>query len=177
MKVSIDDLRGQPQQRLVLSFKESLAGLETVKPVVGDLTLTAGSWGVHISGRVQTLLKLTCDRCLRPYFQSLPVEIDERLVYQSKDAAVPKERELSRNDFVEPIPDNGILDISDIVYQAVTLATPTYCLCGAECPGPPAGEEGSAASLGRGKAERTGGDPRWKNLKTLFPNEESGEKS
>lgn len=176
MKVSIDDLEGQPQQRLLYSFKESLEGLDAVKPVVGDLTLSLGPWGVRVSGRVQTLLKLTCDRCLRPYFQSLNVEIDERLVYKSKDAQVPRERELSRDDFVEPIPEDGVLDISDIVYQAVTLAAPTYCLCGAECPGPPTAEE-SGKSLGQDKPERPAEDPRWKNLKTLFPSEGSGEKS
>ncbi len=177
MKISIEELKSLPQQRLNTGFKETLAGLSAVKPVIGDLQIVLGSWGVQVSGRVQTLLKLTCHRCLRAYFQSLAVDIDERLVHDLVDREGRRERELLRDDFVEVIPADGVLDISDIVYQAVTLATPTFCLCGAECPGPPlADSAGNKISLGRDKPGSRE-DPRWKNLKTLFPNEESGEKS
>lgn len=178
MKISLDELRGQPQQRLLLGFKENLEGIEAVKPVIGDITVVLSSWGVHLSGRIQTLLKLTCHRCLRHYFQSLVVDLDERLVDQADVLDQPRERELCRDDFVEPIPPDGVLDISDIVYQAVTLATPTYCLCGEDCPGPPKAETlQPETSLGRDKQGDSREDPRWKNLKTLFPNEDSGQKS
>lgn len=178
MKISLDELRSQPQQRLLLSFRENLAVADAVKPVVGDLTLTLGSWGVQVSGKVQTLLKLTCGRCLRAYFQSLNVLIDEQLVHQMDSREDRRERELLKDDFVEPIPANGLLDIGDIVYQAVTLASPTFCLCGEECPGPPL-PDGAAdgASFGRDKQDDSKLDPRWKNLKTLFPKEDSGQKS
>lgn len=176
VKISIDELRSQPQQRMLIGFREALAGLEAVKPVVGDIVVSLGSWGVHISGRVTTLLKLTCHRCLRAYFQTLYVDIDERLVHDVDDKVT--RRELTRDDFVEPIPVNGILDISDLVYQAVTLAAPTCCLCGADCPGPPVAEwAGNGSPLVRDNLEGGRVDPRWKNLKTLFPKEDSGEKS
>jgi uncharacterized protein len=163
---------------MLLSFREALAVADAVKPVVGDLTLTLGSWGVQVSGRVQTLLKLTCGRCLRAYFQSLNVVIDEQLVHQVEDRAGRRDRELLKDDFVEPIPINGMLDIGDIVYQAVTLASPTFCLCGEECPGPPLPDgAGDGASLVRDKQDDSKLDPRWKNLKTLFPKEDSGQKS
>ncbi|MBI2812533.1 MAG: DUF177 domain-containing protein, partial [Candidatus Melainabacteria bacterium] len=93
--------------------------------------------------------------------------------------------ELLRDDFVEPLPDDGVLDITDVVYQAVTLATPTFCSCGDQCPGPPERATGGASG-GKAKAKSGAGgsktddrpiDPRWKNLKTLFPNEDSKENS
>jgi len=177
VKVSIDELKSYPQQRKSFSFKETLSGIEAVKPVLGELTMSLDSVGVRLSGRLQTLLKLSCHRCLRPYFQSLSVDIDERFVHRS-EAEVPRERELLRDDFVEPIPADGVLDIGDVVYQAVTLATPTFCLCGPECPGPPlneAAEQGNRLAAGN-ESERPM-DPRWKNLKTLLPKEETGEKS
>lgn len=177
MKISLEELRSQPQQRLLVGFKENVPGLDAVKPVIGDVALTLGSWGVQVSGRVQTLLKLTCHRCLRAYFQSLNVDLDERLVYDQDLLNDRRERELTRDDFVEVIPESGVLDISDIVYQAVTLATPTYCLCGAECPGPSlSAGSGKNISLGQNKSQDRE-DPRWKNLKTLFQNDESDEKS
>ncbi len=162
-----------------------LSGLDAVKPVVGELVISASATGMRLSGRVQTLLKLQCDRCLKHYFQSLSVEIDERFVIQDLgdqfQKQAPRDRELSYKDFVEPLPEDGKLDISDVVYQAVTLAKPTACLCGDQCPGPPVPDtDAKSGSLEQDKV--TGGgaaqiDPRWKNLKSLFPKEETETKS
>ncbi len=161
---------------MLIGFKETLTGLDAVKPVIGDVRLTLGHWGVSISGRVQTLLKLTCDRCLRAYFLSLNVDIDEKLVHDFDKGSHRRDRELLKKDFVEVIPADGVLDISDIVYQAVTLAAPTYCLCGSDCPGPSGSQRDSdGLSLAGDKKEAEKADPRWKNLKTLFPKEDSGE--
>ncbi|MBI4533659.1 MAG: DUF177 domain-containing protein [Candidatus Melainabacteria bacterium] len=158
-----------------ISFKEQIPGLEAVKPVVGELTLSLDSWGLKLTGQVQTLLKLHCHRCLKAYFHSLSVDVDESFVHQTE---MPRERELSHHDFVEPIPNNGVLDISDVVYQAVTLASPVYCLCGEDCPGPPV-PQSAGVPKDKGASDKTQEyiDPRWQNLKTLLPNEKSGEGS
>lgn len=186
MKISLDDLRSLPQSRLDISFNEKLEDTDAVKPVVGDLTVSASSTGMRLTGKVQTLLKLNCDRCLHPYFQNIVVDIDERFVASGLadqwEKSTQKERELTRaEDFVETLPDDNVLDISDLVYQAVTLATPNSCSCGSECPGPPAPTKtGKKAALGKAKDMRKAEapvDPRWKNLKSLFPNEDRETKS
>ena len=175
MKVSVEELKSYQQQTLEITFKEVLPDVDAVKPVLGKLSLTLDSSGVRLRGQIKTLLKLGCHRCLRTYFQSLTVDIDERFVRHPADS-LRGDRELNKDDFVEPIPADGMLDIDDVVYQAVTLATPTYCLCGDECPGTPL-REGSQA-IDAVKPDHSGGglpiDPRWQNLKTLFPNEETG---
>lgn len=187
LKISLDELRTLPQQRLDIDFKETLEGTQAVKPVVGDLQVSARSTGMRLTGKVQTLLKLNCDRCLRPYFQSLSVDIDERFVIEALNEydnlkSNTKERELSKSsDFYETLPPDNMLDITDVVYQAVTLATPNACLCGDQCPGPPMpAQSGKKGSLNQGKETRKGDkqiDPRWKNLKSLFPNEDRETKS
>lgn len=188
VKLNIDELRGLPQQKLDIKFHETLSGLEAVKPVIGELCVAVSASGLYLTGRVKTLLKLECDTCLRPYFTALTVDIDERFTQEPRlkidRGQDPKERELLRDDFVEPLPASGTLDISDVVYQAVTLATPTYFSCGKECPGPPAVQDSrSAHDSAHARAARKKSeaeppiDPRWKNLKTLFPNEESKENS
>jgi uncharacterized protein len=182
LKISLEDLRGLPQQRLKIDFKETLPGLQTVKPVVGDLSMVAGISGVRLTGRLRTLLKLTCHTCLKPFFEALNFELDEQFVYEdylNEDPRELKEKELQTDDFVESIRYEGFLDISDIVYQAVTLATPIYCSCGSDCPGPPSygkqDKEDHEAKSGSSTRNKGGEsiDPRWKNLKTLFPTEES----
>jgi uncharacterized protein len=187
LKVSLDELRALPQPRLAIDFHESLEGTQAVKPVVGDIVVTASSTGMKLTGKVQTLLKLSCDRCLRPYFQPIVVDIDEKFVVDSLSEwdgvgkAPQRERELNKRDFFETLPPDNTLDISDVVYQAVTLATPTVCLCGAECPGPAMPtKSGKKATLNQGKDARKAEnkiDPRWENLKSLFPNEDRETKS
>lgn len=187
LKISVAELKALPHNRLDISFKENLSGLEAVKPVVGELTITLGASGVRLVGCVKTLLKLSCDSCLRPYFQAISVDLDEKFVHASHldeyNEREQKERELQRDDFFEVLPEDGALDIGDVVYQAVTLATPTYRHCGSECPGPPGAPVGSSAERGQPEREarRSSGDdlidPRWKNLKSLFPNDNKGEDS
>ena len=190
MKLVVEELKSAPGQRRTFEFKETLSGLSTNKPVVGELTVSANLSGLKISGLVNTLLKLECDRCLRPYFLSLVVDIDEKLVPSEYVNQYGNQKELQRDDFVEAIPASGVVDISDIVYQAVTLATPSYCRCGPECPGAPVFSDRAEGGNASGKpdtdgsdlnAGKSGGklvqsplaDPRWKNLKTLFPKNDS----
>ncbi len=167
MKISLDDLITCPGGRLALAFKETIAGISAVKPVIGDLVVTLDSVGVRVCGRLATLLKLECHRCLKPYFQTLNITVDEQLVHVSPGQQMPRERELTSSDFVEPVPDDGILDITDIVYQSVTLASPGLCICGPECPGPQLG--GSEVDQGAAAGRDASADPRWQNLKSLLP--------
>jgi uncharacterized metal-binding protein YceD (DUF177 family) len=188
VKVHTDDLKGLPHHRLDFVFREELEETKAIKPAVGEMSVMWSASGVRVEGEIKTLLKLQCDRCLNPYFLSLSIDIDERLVPTSFFELNEDEKhdgELLRDDFVEPLPDDGMLDITDIVYQAVTLATPSYCFCGEQCPGPPgratAGASGSKAGANSdgnpSKSDDRPIDPRWKNLKTLFPNEDSKENS
>lgn len=185
MKVKLDDVNTMPQKRLRVSFNEELDIPETVKPVLGELQIVSSAGHVHITGSVQTLLKLNCHTCLRPYFQSLHVEIDDRMAPDMpmavEDAHRERERELTRDDFYEVIPVDGVLDITDIVYQAVTLASPVFCRCPEDCPGPPKAENavanGRSGNSQGASLEEERIDPRWENLKTLFSNNDSNENS
>jgi len=181
MKISVDDLKETPQHRELIAFNENLPIEEAVKPAVGELVLAMAAGGVKLTGNVKSLLKLNCQTCLRPYFHVLNVDIDEYFV-PHRDAlaefemGAPRDKELLRDDFYDEIPQDGFIDISDIVYQAVTLASPVFSRCGDECPGPPIaegsrGSDVSGSGSGRAAAEKPI-DPRWKNLKTLFPNQE-----
>jgi uncharacterized metal-binding protein YceD (DUF177 family) len=182
VKISLDELRSLPSGRLDIDFKESFDNVEAIKPVVGNLTITASSTGVRVAGSVQTLLKLNCHRCLNPYFLSLNVPIEEKFIIESYQGfssrnSQKEPRELSAGDFVETLPADGALDISDVVYQAITLATPTICRCGESCPGPELTHQDSIsqplADDKKGSSCEKPIDPRWRNLKTLFPKDDS----
>lgn len=185
MKINIDELGHLGEKRFTIAFSQELPVSNAVKPVVGEILVARTGVGVKVTGNVKTLLKLACQTCLRPYFQSLSVDLDELFVPYNDFAAVyqdgtprqyEREKELLKDDFYEELGDDGDIDISDVVYQAVTLASPVFCRCGNECPGPPRPENTSSARVSE-DVERLGPeekpiDPRWKNLKSLFPKQE-----
>lgn len=180
MKINLGELNTLPQRRLRFDFNENLAVEGCVKPVVGDMLVSASVGGIRLKGHVRTLLKLSCHVCLRPYFHSLAVDIDEQFALNPQtNESQPREKELKKDDFYETLPPDGLLDIGDVVYQAVTLASPVFCRCGDQCPGPPNPENPSQqidseepAPVNKGKPEI---DPRWNNLKTLLKTKESTE--
>ncbi len=155
--------------------------------MLGDLTISVSAAGARLTGKIQTLLKLICHSCLRLFFQPLAFEVDESFVYEdylNEGIKETRDRELLKQDFVESVPYSGSIDISDVVYQAVTLAIPSYCSCGPDCPGLAISQavnadyltanEKAIAPGGKSTGERKSTkaiDPRWQNLKKLLPNE------
>lgn len=73
------------------------------------------------------------------------------------------------------MPYYGEIDVSDVVFQAVSLAIPAYCSCGGECPGPPV--YNATNDAGNKNVQTPAAlefddekiDPRWHNLKTILP--------
>jgi uncharacterized metal-binding protein YceD (DUF177 family) len=158
-------------------FNELLADM--TKPAVGDLVLYSSPAAVRLQGQIKTIVKLQCHTCLNYFFQSLDLEINEEFVYEdylNEKALSARDRELQSEDFFEAVPYYGEIDVSDIVYQAVNLAVPTYCSCGKHCSGTPVYNMKTAedskdvqapAGVKPGSQEWT--DPRWHNLKTILP--------
>ncbi len=155
MKISIDKLRNE--NPLNIFFKEEINGINAIKPVTGNLTLTLNSTGVRIKGIISTILKLTCVRCLNTYFFPIKVTINENLIFNLvTDNA--KDRELLKNDFVENIPVDNQIDLSDIIYQSVILTSPTQNICTSDCQG-----------ITSGSNSKDSFDPRLAKLKNLIP--------
>ena len=140
MKISLEDLRALPEQRIDLQINQSLPGETLVKPVLADISLHSITTGIKLSGHIQTIVRLQCHSCLNPFFQSLHLTLDEEFVYEdylNVEALSLRERELQKHDFFETVPYYGTIDVLDVISQAIILATPNYCSCGLQCAGPP----------------------------------------
>ncbi len=184
MKISLRELRAGSGQKLSLQFNELLSDPQMVKPIVGDIFLSTSSATIKLQGHIETIVKLQCHSCLNYFFKPLQLELNEEFVYEdylNGKALNPRDRELQREDFFESVPYDGEIDVSNVVFQSVTLAIPTYCSCGAECSGPPiynvkAGENIKNVQNSDSSADRGWTDPRWHNLKTILPKDNLDEK-
>ncbi len=179
LKISLEDLRALPEQKIHLQFNQPLPGVGMVKPVLAHISLHSTTTAVKLSGRIQTIVQLQCHTCLNQFFQSLDLALDEEFVYEdylNVEALSLRERELQKHDFFETVPYYGTIDVSDVISQAIVLAMPNYCSCGPQCAGPPIykGSANKHTENDKSKSGQTDSenweDPRWHKLKTILPN-------
>jgi len=135
LKINIKELQNLPDKKLNIIFQETLKELENNIPVEAALIVSVTGFGVNIKGRVETKLKLVCDRCLGEYDYNVDVEVDEDFVNESIVSDDKKEYELTKGQFVEELKGRDEIDITDFLYQTIILEIPFKKICKDTCEG------------------------------------------
>lgn len=127
-----------PEHTDVIQVDEFLPDLATLTPVRGRLEVTHQGNYLEVSVQAETIVTLTCDRCLQQYNHRLAVDAAEMLwldesAEQPDDG--PLERETALDELVETLPPQGYFQPGDWLYEQVCLALPPRQLCDRQCPG------------------------------------------
>jgi DUF177 domain-containing protein len=138
-------------------------GLDTIAVPVGepielDVRLEAVTEGVYVSGSVHASLAGECARCLDGLTDEIDVELSELFAYpDSVTDETTEEDELPR------VLDD-MVDVEQIVRDAVVLTLPLAPLCRPDCPGlcPECGEKWADLAADHGHETL---DPRWAALR------------
>jgi uncharacterized protein len=138
-------------------------GLETIAVPAGesielDVRLESVTEGVYVSGSVRAPLAGECARCLDPLIDEIDVELAELFAYpDSVTDETTDEDELPR------VVDE-MIDVEQIVRDAVVLALPLAPLCSPDCLGlcPVCGEKRADLAPDHGHETL---DPRWAALR------------
>ena len=159
--IYIPQLLKAPQQTEVIQVDELLPDLETLTPVRGKIRVQHRGNFLDVSGQAETILTLTCHRCLKQYNHRLKVDTSE-IIWLDPAANQPDEgpieREIAVEDLVETLPPDGYFDPSEWLYQQLCLEIPQRQICDALCTGiEPATPETSERSS----------DRRWASLEAL----------
>lgn len=158
--VYIPQLLKAPEQTQVIQVQEFLPGLETLTPVRGRIRIQHHGNYLEVSPQAETIVTLTCHRCLQQYNHRLAVETSEMIWLEetSQPDGGAVERELALEDLVETLPPQGHFYPSEWLYEQLCLAIPQRQLCDAQCAGiHTATQEGSVQSV----------DQRWASLEAL----------
>jgi uncharacterized protein len=127
-----------PEQTEVIPVDECIAELESLTPVRGCLQVTHRGNYLEVSGKAETIITLTCDRCLRQYNHRLKVDTSE-LVWLDESAEQPDdgplERETPLEELVESLSPQGYFHPDTWLYEQLCLEIPPRKLCDQECPG------------------------------------------
>ena len=137
-EIYIPRLTKAPKKTEVLEVQEFVPELETLTPVRGKMRVTHRGNYLDVSAQVETIITLTCYRCLQQFNHRLVVKPSE-LIWLEKNSeeidAIPLEREVALSELVESLPPDGYFNPTDWLYQQLSLAIPQRQVCDAECAG------------------------------------------
>jgi uncharacterized protein len=145
--------------------------LELVGPLVGSVTLMRTSQGILVTGNLRTQLRTECRRCLEPCDVGVEIELEEEFypIVRIDDAPVDDVPATDRDEALR-IDEHHILDLSEVIRQAIWLAAPMEALCRPDCAGI-CPNCGGNRNLGECQCDQAPIDPRWATLQALLSNE------
>lgn len=137
-----------------------------------DLRLESVMEGVWVSGTADIEVEGECARCLEPVGWGETLEVAQMFEYPTTDArgaVVPNPE--GEEDETLPVIHDDLIDLTEVLRDAVVLALPLAPLCSADCPGL-CPECGILLAEAPGHAHEQI-DPRWAALGGLVEPDES----
>jgi uncharacterized protein len=144
-----------------IAVNDSISRLTTLTPVKGWLKVRHGGNFLEVLSQVETIVTLTCDRCLQNYNHRLSVNISELIWLEAeseKSEQLPSEREVSVEDLSETLPPDGYFDPENWLYEQLSLALPMRQICSQDC-------QVSVTTTSTSEIDRV--DSRWASLASL----------
>ncbi len=136
--ISIPSLLKKTDKTESIKFEEFILDLETLTPVRGYLQVTHHGNYLEVKGKSETIITLTCDRCLKQYNYKLAIAPKE-LIWLNEVTTEKEffhiEAENSVEHLVESLPPDGDFNPREWVYEQVCLAVPPRKLCDKNCQG------------------------------------------
>jgi uncharacterized protein len=136
--IYIPSLLRLPKQTDAFEFNQTIPDLETLTPVNGRMQVSHHGKYLEVSANAETILTLTCDRCLQQFNYRLAIAPQE-LIWLDETAAqsdpIVLERDLASDDLIESLPPQGDFDPQTWLYEQLCLEIPQKQLCDATCPG------------------------------------------
>jgi uncharacterized protein len=135
--IFIPQLTKAPARTISLEFKEIFPDFATLTPVSGQLKVTHQGNYLEVSAQAETIVTLTCDRCLQQYNHRLSIKTSELIWLEEPidPAMLPLEREVTPEELVESLSPHGYFDPQTWIYEQLYLALPPRHLCDPQCPG------------------------------------------
>ena len=161
--IYIPHLLTKSERKEVIDFEEFIADLETLTPVRGRLQVTHQGNYLEVKAKAETIVTLTCHRCLKQYNHRLVLKTSE-LIWLDEAVDRPDsgsvEIEVALEDLVENLSPTGSFSPRDWLYEQLCLEVPHKQLCDTKCPGILLTDKDE-------KTSETASDSRWASLEAL----------
>ena len=106
----------------------------TAAPVALAFDIFKNKQQFRLVGRVQTILELTCSRCLEPFTMPVDQTFDLRYLPRAENTG-EGEREIEEDDLTTAFYENDQIDLDHLMREQFYLALPMKPLCRGSCRG------------------------------------------
>lgn len=134
----IPQLANRQDRTLEVIVDEIVPEFETLTPVRGKVIVKHGGTFLDVSAQTETIVTLTCDRCLRQYNHKLVLNTNE-IIWLDEAAGDPYDGPLEvRTDvdeLVDSLPPDGHFQPDVWLYEQLCLSVPHRQLCDRDCAG------------------------------------------
>lgn len=157
--IFIPRLTKAPERTETIEFKVFLKDLATLTPVQGWLKVTHQGNYLEVSAQAETIITLTCHRCLQQFNYKLAIAPSE-LIWLNETPetdVLPFDQDLTLDDLVENLSPNGYFEPDTWLYEQLSLEIPQRQLCDQNCAGIEIADE----------IKNPGIDQRWASLQSL----------
>jgi uncharacterized protein len=134
----IPQLATRHDRTLEIIVDETIPEFETLTPVRGKVIVRHGGTFLDVSAETETIITLTCDRCLRQYNHRLVLNATEIIWLDTaagEPYAGPIEVRTDVEELVESLPPDGHFHPDVWLYEQLCLALPHRQLCDRNCVG------------------------------------------
>ncbi|MEG5062132.1 YceD family protein [Microcoleus sp. B3-A4] len=162
--IYIPHLLTKSERKEVIDFEEFIPDLETLTPVRGRLQVTHQGNYLEVKAKAETIVTLTCHRCLKQYNHRLALNSSELIWLEETENQTDSssaEIEVALEDLVENLSPGGYFSPGDWVYEQMCLELPHKQICDTECPGISLTDDANTES------SETVSDSRWASLEAL----------
>jgi len=135
-------------------------------PVVGDVLMLRTNRSILARAKFDTVVGLTCSRCLGTFEAPVSVEFDEEY-FPTLDVATGSQLDIPEEPGQFTIDEHHIINLTEALRQYILMTVPMKPLCAAGCAGlcPVCGKNLNTGRCGCPEKET---DPRWSKLKDLM---------
>lgn len=137
--IYIPNLLRAKERTQSLLLDDFIPGIETLTPLRGKMTVRHGGTFLEIAIQAETIITLTCDRCLQQYNHRLFLDTTELIWLEKRGDSpptLPPEREIAWEDLSETLSPEAYFEPETWLYEQLSLAIPLRKLCGKNCQQP-----------------------------------------
>jgi uncharacterized protein len=134
----IPQLANRQDRTLEVIVDELVPEFVTLTPVRGKVIVKHGGTFLEVSAQVETIVTLTCDRCLRQFNHRLGLNTNEIIWLDTAAGEAydgPLEVRTDVEELVESLPPDGHFQPDVWLYEQLCLAIPHRQLCDRDCAG------------------------------------------
>lgn len=132
--IYIPELLKRKDRKQEIFIDDNLPDLETLTPVRGRMLVYHRTTYLEVTVQAETIITLTCDRCLSQYNHQLTLDTSE-MIWLQDDNTFDEfgEKAVHKDDLSERLSSLGNFYPEEWLYQQLSLAYPLQQLCNNNC--------------------------------------------